>query len=446
MTSVAGGVFAAGILTAGFAAAGEILLRRRSRSLAAWNESFLAGMGVAAAALFPLSLLFPHAALRVELGLLGLCLVAAAVRSASTRAPATLDGRPGADAVFLVLLTAILAAIAGFVALDLRYNLFWDGLLIWSSKAQVLFHVGALGRSWYPDDAYELRHLTYPPLLPMFEALFSQLRGGFDFDAVKPVFVPFYVSLPISAYAAARAAAPRRVAVAAALVLAVLPPLATSHSAGGYADMPQAAFVAGAVAAAFRRTDGRSALPWILGGMTTVKAEGTILAVVAAAAVLGVWFFDEKARPPAPQRRSAAWIVAAFLAVRIGYLRWLHVVDVSYAPLDAVHLREAFGRIPLVLRLCLVKALSPRRWGLLWPAFGAAGLVLFFRGTIREKALAASTAAGALALTLPFLVTTWSVDLQVDQAYPRLLEQVAPAAISAVVFGYVRAMRAADAP
>ena len=38
----------------------------------------------------------------------------------------------------------------------------------------------------------------------MFEALFSQLRGRFDFDAVKPVFIPFYVSLPISAYAAAR--------------------------------------------------------------------------------------------------------------------------------------------------------------------------------------------------------------------------------------------------
>ncbi len=440
MTSMAGGLLAVVILTAGFASAGELLLGRRSRSLAAWNESFLAGMAIAAAALFPLSLLLPRAALSVELGFLGVCLVVAAVRSASARAAAARHRRSRPDAVFLALLAAVLAAVACFVALDFRYNLFWDGLLIWSSKAQVLFHEGALGRSWYSDDAYELRHLTYPPLVPMFEALFSQLRGGFDFDAVKPVFIPFYVSLPISAYAAARAAASRRVAIAAALMLAVVPPLATSHSAGGYADMPQAAFVAGAVAAAFRRSEDRKALPWILGGMTTVKAEGTILAALAATAALAVWGFDREERPPARRRWTPAFIVAAFLAVRVGYLRWLHVVDVSYAPLDAAHLREAFARIPLVLRICLVKTLSPRRWGLLWPAFGAAGTVLLLRGTVREKALALATAAAALAFMLPFLLTNWSVELQIDQAYPRLLEQLAPAAVSVVVFGYVRAM------
>ncbi len=441
--NMAGGLLAVGILTAGFASVGELILRRRSRSLAAWNESFLAGMGIAAAALFPLSLLFPHAALGIELGLLGTCLVVAAVRAASTRAPAAPARRFGGHAVFLVLLAAVLAAIAGFVALDLRYNLFWDGLLIWSSKAQVLFHEGGLGRSWYPDDAYELRHLTYPPLVPLFEALFSQLRGGFDFDAVKPVFIPFFVSLPVSAYAAARSAAPRRLAIAAALMLAIVPPLATRDSAGGYADMPQAAFVAGAVSAAFRRSDGRSALPWIVGGMTTVKAEGTILAVLASAAVLAVWRLDREDRPPAQRRWSAALIVAGFLALRFGYLRWLHVVDVSYAPLDAAHLREAIARIPTVLRLCLVKTLSPRRWGLLWPAFGAAGLVLLLRGTVRERALVLVTTAAALTLVLPFLLTNWSIELQIDQAYPRLLEQLAPAAVSVVVFGYVRAMRSA---
>src|SRR5206468_2560431 len=154
---------------------------------------------------FPLSLVFRHRALRVELSLLGACLVVMAVRRVSAGAcPAPPRGPREPDGLSVLLFAAILAATACFVALDLRYNLFWDGLLIWASKAQVLLHEGSLGHAWYPDDAYELRHLLYPPLVPLFEALLELLQGRFDFDSVKPVFLPFYLSLPISAYGAAR--------------------------------------------------------------------------------------------------------------------------------------------------------------------------------------------------------------------------------------------------
>jgi hypothetical protein len=441
VTSVGIGLVLAALLVAGFASVGELVLRRRSRGLEAWNESFLVGAAVAAAALFPLSLLFRRATLAIVMGALAAALLTVALRGVVRREPSRPREAPAADPLSRALLAGIVAAAAAFAALDLRYNLFWDGLLIWGSKAQVLFHEGFLGRAWYPDDAYELRHLTYPPLVPLNEALLAALEGRFDFDALKPVFLPFFFSLPVSIYAAVRGRGSRRLAMAAALMVALVPPLVSRHAAGGYADLPEAAFVAAAAGAAFRRgDDGAAALPWLVGGLTTVKAEGTVLAAIAAVAILGCRLAEPAAPPGRRRRWSGAAIVAGFVAVRLAYVRWLAVPDPVYVPLDAAHLREALARLPRVLRLCLVKTLSPRRWGLLWPGFALGGGLLLARGTAREKALVGFVAAAVVVLALPFLFTTWPLEVQIDQAYPRLLEQIAPAGIVAVALAARRAL------
>ena len=438
MTAAAAGLAATALLVAAFTAAGELVLGRASRGLVSANAAFLTGMAVAAAALFPLSLLARGAALSVELGLLAACLAAAAVRRLRGRRPAPPRRRAELDPWTAAALAGILVAVGCFLALDLRHDLHWDGLVIWASKAQVLFHEGSLGRAWYPDDAYELRHLRYPPLVPLFEALLLCVRGRFDFDLVKPVFVPFYVSLLVSIFGGLRAVASTRLAMTGALLLAFLPLLSTRHSAGGYADMPQAAFVAGVVGAALRRDD--DALAWLVGGLTTVKAEGTILAVIACAAAL-LYRRLERRATPAPSRRpwKAAAVIAGFLAVRLTYLRWLAVPDLEYSAPDAVHLTEALHRIRHVARLCFEAALPPRRWGLLWPAFAAAALVLLRRGSALERCLAGATAAAGAILIAPFLFTTWPLELHVAQAYPRLLEQLAPAAVAVAVLGWIRA-------
>jgi hypothetical protein len=203
--------------------------------------------------------------------------------------------------------------------------------------------------------------------------------------------------------------------------------------------MPQAAFVAGVAGAALRREDGE-ALPWLIGGLTTVKSEGTILALAACAAVALSWLLE-------PQRRRSFWrvlpwgnvgIVGVFLMLRLALLRWAAAPDAVYV-LDRAHLADAFGRIPHVARLCLVKALSPRRWGLFWPAFAAFGAALLTRGSAREKSLALATAATAVVLATVFLFSTWPLDVHIDQAYPRLLAQLSPAAAVAIVAGYDRA-------
>ena len=182
------------VLAVGFAAVGETALRRRSPDLASWNESFLAGMAVCAAALFPLSLLLPRAALRAELLLMGSCLILALVRRgrrfSAADAGATAPARDR-DIVHLALLAAIVLVAVDFTAVDLRYSFGWDGFQIWASKTQLLYDRGGLDRLWYPGDTYDVRFVEYPASVPLYEALLQVLRGRFDFDSFKPVFLPF---------------------------------------------------------------------------------------------------------------------------------------------------------------------------------------------------------------------------------------------------------------
>jgi len=86
---------AAAIVAAGFAALANLVLNRRPASLAEWNESFLAGLGMVAAIAIPLSLLgWPS--LRFAI-LIGLLLVVVLRRSDFTASrPRTPSGTLGA--------------------------------------------------------------------------------------------------------------------------------------------------------------------------------------------------------------------------------------------------------------------------------------------------------------------------------------------------------------
>ncbi len=449
------------LLAAAFAALGEILLRRRIRGLASANESMLVGMGASAAALFPLTLLLGRRALLAEAAVLGAALVlrtAARIRSGDRGGPGERRAPPAqrtappetppasADPLGRWLLGAVGLVIAAFAALNFRYTYVWDGLLIWATKAQFLSHAGGLTREWYPGDVYDLRHLAYPLLVPLCESLIGVLRGGFHFDVTKPVFFLFYLSLLAGTHSAARASSSARAAALATLLVALVPALVSGPAAGAYADMPQAAVVAAVTAAALNpRRDGRSALPWLIGALTAVKAEGTILAVIACAAVALFWILDAGSfwRRAASEKTSLA-IVGAFFLLRLTYIRW---IDAPGAPYDVYSgsPAAALARLPDVARLCIAELLQPRQWGLLWPAFFLAAAALVAGAPLREKVLAAAVVAALAVLMVPFLFTTWPLELQISQAYSRLASQVAPAAVVALVLGYRTARNRIDA-
>ena len=424
----------AAVLAAGFAAVGELVLRRRIRDIAGANEAMLVGMGLCAAALFPLSLAIPRLALVAEaVGILGALAVALGTRLL-VRRPGP-PARPAADPVARLALGATALVAAGFAALNFRYTYLWDGMLIWATKAQLLFHSGGLTREWFVGDVYDLRHLAYPPLIPLYESLLSLLRGGFDVDRLKPVFLVFYVSMLVGTYSSVRALLSARLASAATLLVSLLPALSTQFAAGGYADMPEAAAVAGVTAAAMGRR--RNALPWLLGTLTTVKAEGAILAALAGAGILLFWVLESGRWWLRRVRADAAGIaiVAAFFALRIAYVRWID------APIEVYggSLSSALARVPVVLRLCLEQLADPRVWGFFWAAFLLAALAALAGGSNLARSLAATVAVSLVLLTVPFLVTTWPLEVHIAQAYFRLAAQIAPAAAAVIALGYAAA-------
>ncbi|MFY9550174.1 MAG: hypothetical protein WAU32_03410 [Thermoanaerobaculia bacterium] len=432
---------------AGFAATGELLLRRLSRGLIAWNESFLVGAGASAAALFPLSLALPHGALRATLVVLGGSLAVAVARRLRSRTTTSESKAPARwDPITRLLLAASALAALGFAALNFRYTYIWDGFQIWASKAQLLAARGSLQPEWFLGENFDRRLAAYPPLVPLFEALLGTLRG-FDFDRLKPVFLLFHLSLLVSAFAAVKARAHgTRLAGVAVLMVALLPFLSTRTAAGGFADMPQAAFVAGTVSAALR-PEGSRALPWLIGSLTMVKSEGTLLALVAAAAVGLCWLTEKQPKLPGRPlaRAEGIAVVAAFLALRLAYVRWVNFPDTVYAA-DAAHVPQALARIPEVGRLCLKAMFDPLEWGLLWPAFFAGGWVLLRRGAAEERWMVVATAGAMLLYTTIFLFTNWPLELHIQQSWNRLLSHIAPAAVVAAVLGYARLDRRLAAP
>jgi hypothetical protein len=440
------------LLAASFAALGESVLGKRSETFLSWNESFLVGAGTSAALLFPLSAVFGNRALHAALGLLMIALFLTVVRrlrgSVSTKGsagPGPGPVRANRDPVAIALLLAIAFICLLFTVLNFRYAYLWDGFQIWASKAQLLYDHGRLGPEWYPGSDAKPIAPNYPALVPFYEALLCVLRRGFDFDVLKPVFVVFYVSMLLSTFGAARARLSERLALAATLLLALLPMVSTSLSAGGYADMPQGAFVAGVAAGGLAaRKEGpgwRQPLPWLIGSLTTVKSEGTLLAEIACLAIALLWWGREPRQflERCKREAGALAVIAAFFGLRFGYLRWVSIPDLVYGPVDAPHLARALSLLRVDAVLCSQELFDLRNWALLWPAFFVAALLLFWRGEPSERCLALGTAAGVAAYSAIFLFSNMPPEIHIPNAYSRLLAQLAPAASLTVLLGYERA-------
>ena len=437
------------LLAWSFVSAGDLLLGRRSRGLVELNEAFLVGLSAAAFLIFPLTLLLPHGALPALVVLLVLAVSARAFgRGPSTEPPGE---RPPPDAkslrddpvaTGLLLCLVLLAAL--FAVLNLRYSYLWDGFQIWASKAMVLFHQKGLVRTLWPAAGQVGRIVNYPNLVPLYEALLAFVRGQFEFNALKPVFLAFFVSLIVATYDLASSFVPRRAALLAALLAGSLPALATKESAGGYADMPLACYLAATAAAGLRasprRRTGRSALPFLAGGALLVKNEGVFLVAVG----LGILAVEEifSARPDLLQRlRNAALpvaVMAAYLIERITYRQWTRAVDIEFAGLDVPSLSRAVSRIGLVATETVRHASDFWRWGVLWPAFAAAAVVLIFWGDRSERRMAMAVAGTTVLYAAIFLMTNWDVPLHVEQAFSRLLGQLAPIAVVVIVCAWWR--------
>ena len=362
-----------------YACAGRWMTGKPASSLAETNYLFLSGMAASGLVLYPLSVVLQANALNAVLLLLSASGVAGTVWHRPIQLKQPWFQLPAASpALALVALATI-----QFIIQNSTFTYLWDGYQIWATKALVLFHDGALSQSWVAGE--HRRIAAYPHIVPLYEALTARLSGTFEWNSLKPVFLFFYLSMLISTFHAARQLVSKEIAWAIAALVALLPAVSTRTSVGGYADMPQAAFVIGAVGAFLSDSKPlqrwKSTTPWIIGGITLIKSEGLILAAIFLVVCMPWRAF--RARPAL----GSIGVMATFALFRIAFLRWLHIEDSTYGPIDRAHIERAFGAFTQVPISCVREMLTFDEWGGFWIAFIPACIVVLFMGTPRERAL-----------------------------------------------------------
>lgn len=436
------------------ASAGDMLLGRRSKGLREWNESFIIGLVIMTAALFPLSILVPaHALAVLAISLLACGLWRTRVwfieQRATGRAHSGLRRRT--DWVSIIVLTFISAFVMKFVYLDLVLAYEWDGFLIWATKAYVLYLRGGMSREFLVPGQYEME-IHYPFMVPLFEAFIAVLRGAFEWEAVKPVFIFFFLSMLVSTYYALRGLVTQRIALACTGLLASIPGMTTGFAVKGFADVPQACVVAAVLTGILggnqpnhpdSRNPFRRPLPWLIAGLLFVKSEGTLLYLVAISAVATTWLSEgvKMFLIRLRQQWAAASIVAAAGLHRILTLTWAASpldIPVYHSPLEHGELKKALALGLTVPKICLAYLMNFRGWGFLWPAMGLAVIILLVIGRRSERLLALATMASLAVYTMIFDFTTWDIRNHIATAYDRLLIQLSPLAVVVIGIAIVR--------
>ena len=426
-----------------YAAAGDLLMGRRADSLGAWNQSFVVGLSLATALLFPLSLLLPgHALLAIAV----LLIAAGSWRFYSS--PRFTFRRPvqRKDLWALAMFGVVgILAIQFIVQNTLRASAS-DGYQIWATKAFVLYHRGAMTTDLLIPGEYDYV-ISYPMMVSLYQALLSLLRGEFVFEGTKPVFAFFFISMLVSTFHAARGLASRRIALGATALLASIPALATRINLEGFADMPQACLVAAVVAAFFqagglsRPASFREPLPWLWVGLLLVKNEGIILSTILGMVIGVLWMaggpslFIRKCRL---YWRPIGIVVSGGI-LRIWMIYWVGGHDPVFGSLSsAATWSRAYVRLLEVPRLCLDRLIDFHEWGLLWPAFLLAIPIVLIAGQRREKMAVLAAGSALASYTSIFYFTNWDVFQHISTAYDRLLSQIAPLVVVILVMAYVR--------
>jgi hypothetical protein len=279
-----------------------------------------------------------------------LSLAAAAVAAAFLRPAAepVVPGHGRSEAVRSATVATLVSLIALGVtlfALGALSEPMWstDFLAIWGLKGKIIYTLSAFPERLYTDPALAFSHPEYPLGIPFLYAGLAALAGTWD-DHAAAVLFPVFQAATLLALAGwlHRRGVPRRVALAAAAVLAFDLPLYTA-SGVGLADIPLSFFallLGASLSDAVDGTDsgalGRLALASTLAVGT--KNEGLFLA--ASALAIGV-----VAAPASPRRRRRD------LALAIGL------------PALALVVSLRLWRGPMTLRDFDFGLLAPARWG-----------------------------------------------------------------------------------
>ncbi|MGH3051016.1 MAG: glycosyltransferase family 39 protein, partial [Gaiellaceae bacterium] len=303
---------------------------------------------------------------------------------------------------------AVVVAMLVFLAVDLWYQPLWayDSWTFWTPKAHALYALNGLEPAWF--GAHDLLNRDYPLLLPAVES------ATFRFTGFETRLLDIQSLLVLAAFLAAAAEVAvrlnaRMLVLAAALLSIVFAPSVADQLAAAEADIPVAAFFAGAGLCAVvwleQRRRGALILAGILaGGAAATKIEGTVFVI---ALFLALALVERRAA-----LRPALVGVGALLA---GIVPWKIWLSIHHVPQQVtVHrlvspslLAGHVDRLPRAAAYMAWKIFDPRAWIVLVPLC----LAIAFVGRRRAGRTVQLALLGSALALLGLLIAYWTTPL-----------------------------------
>jgi hypothetical protein len=265
--------------------------------------------------------------------------------------------------------------------------------------------------AYFSDPAHKASHPQYPLLVPFTEFWLYTWLGRVDRSIIKVLFPIFYLSLIGFVVGAVRRVADRRSGMLAAIALGLLPPLTLiPGAASGYADVPLAAAVAGAISCALigmrgEKRDVAALGSALLGVAVWTKSEGLLFAIAIALSTLAL-----------KRGRVVLWWVPILAA-----LPWIVFQQIfgqrggDFHTVTAALLVGNVDRVPTIAVLIARELVRPGHWALIFPVF----LYLLAVMVMRRW----NTADGFLAAIVVVPLTVYGL-MYVLSAWPDMREHI----------------------
>ena len=407
-----------------------------------WSAAWMLGCGGGACAWFVLSPLYDWVpAIAVLTCLMTVVGLSGAAGWMSQRQRTDAAGEP-AGALDIALAVVLVTQTAALFMAAWHTTLGWDGIFNFEMKARLAFeHMpsGQLPRGYFADASRAWSHPHYPLLLPFTEYWLYSWLGRIDQSVAKLIFPLFYLSLAGIFAGGVRRVAGRRVSMVGVIALGFLPPLTLiSGAASGYADVPLAAGLAGAVLFTLIGLSSGNRDAIFLGAALSAavvwtKSEGLMLAAAVAAAGLVV------------DRRRAIVLLWLPLTAAVPWIIFQQMYGQTaggdfqqMTPMLIIqNAGQIAGKLPTILTMFARELVRPGHWALIWPIFFclAASMVMALqRSNGADKFLACAIVLPLSIYPVVYAFSAWpDVRDHIGSSLSRVMVPLAPLALVFII-------------
>jgi len=319
----------------------------------------------------------------------------------------------------------------------------WDAISIWGYKAKILFNSSLNPKpKFFHDLSLIYSHLDYPLLVPLLLSGFYASLGGIDDQAVKVIFVLFYLAFWFISYIGFRWKLSRNQSFCLATIIVGVPSV-IRWAGTATADVPLAVYYSGSLLYLLKWIEKKNFRDWTLLVLFTAfcaftKNEGIALALIN---ILVMALFCNYNK-----RQNLFWVIAfglSLLLLLAPYLIWnfdtprVHENYISQIHTEIIF--DGFNRLKLLVPRLASEILNLSWWGTLW----IAGLSLAGIGwkAFQKNYVRAAWTLFILHITLYifiYIITPWKISELLTYTLDRLILHTVPA------MGYIIAFHWAE--